>query len=395
MPGEGGIAVGLLYRTWFGLTGWLLAAVLCLFVVQGQVVWWQPAALWTLFAVLWFVTRTLGADPGALPVAAVLVFCGWLFLTRLDPAFSHSHSWGVLLGGLLYLFGLLVPVTGWPLTRLWGGAALALLAVTALWGEASGGARAWLTVHGVRFQPVELAKVFFVLYLGKSLSRKRPSWEPVLFLGGFCLLLAWQRDLGPAVLMFLVFCWLLLQQSFSWYKLLACTAAALVGFYGSVRLFTHVENRVLAWLKPWEYLESKGYQVVQGLFALGAGGLVGQGLGQSLVHVIPQAHTDYLLAVVGEEFGFLGVCALLICYFGLAFWALRIADGLAGEEQVIALGLTLLQHLQVFLVVGGMLRLVPFTGLTLPLVSYGSTSIGSQLWMLGLLAGLSRRGGQG
>ncbi|NLL09045.1 MAG: FtsW/RodA/SpoVE family cell cycle protein, partial [Firmicutes bacterium] len=125
-----------------------------------------------------------------------------------------------------------------------------------------------------------------------------------------------------------------------------------------------------------------------------AGGLVGQGLGQGLVRVIPHGHTDYIFAVLGEEFGFLGVCALLICYLSLAFWALRILDGLDQERQLVGLGLTLLLHGQVVLVVGGILRLLPFTGMTLPFVSFGSTSLAAQFWMLGTIAGWSRGGGE-
>ncbi|MDI9439232.1 MAG: FtsW/RodA/SpoVE family cell cycle protein [Bacillota bacterium] len=386
--------MGLLYRTWFGLTGWIVGVVLWLFILQGQVLWWQPAALWALFMVLWLITRQLGADSGALPFTAVLVFCGWVFLARLDPALAQGHFYGAMLGAVLYLFGLLVPAIRFPFTRLWAWAALGLLAVTAIWGESAGGARAWLSVGSLRFQPVELAKIFLIFYLGRQLRREQAPWEHLFFLTCFCLLAAWQRDLGPAVLVFAVFGWLSLWHSFSWYKLLGWAAAAAGGFCGAVGLFSHVQNRVLAWLKPWDYLDSKGYQVLQGLFALRAGGLVGQGLGQGLVRVIPHGHTDYIFAVLGEEFGFLGVCALLLCYLSLAFWALRILDGLDQERQLVGLGLTLLLHGQVVLVVGGILRLLPFTGMTLPFVSFGSTSLAAQFWMLGTIAGWSRGGGE-
>ena len=386
--------MGLLYRTWFGLTGWIVGVVLWLFILQGQVLWWQPAALWALFIVLWLITRQLGADSGALPFTAVLVFCGWVFLARLDPALAQGHFYGAMLGAVLYLFGLLVPAIRFPFTRLWAWAALGLLAVTAIWGESAGGARAWLSVGSLRFQPVELAKIFLMFYLGRQLSREQAPWERLFFLTCFCMLAAWQRDLGPDVLVFAVFGWLSLWHSFSWYKLLGWAAAAAGGFCGAVGLFSHVQNRVLAWLKPWDYLDSKGYQVLQGLFALRAGGLVGQGLGQGLVRVIPHGHTDYIFAVLGEEFGFLGVCALLLCYLSLAFWALRILDGLDQERQLVGLGLTLLLHGQVVLVVGGILRLLPFTGMTLPFVSFGSTSLAAQFWMLGTIAGWSRGGGE-
>lgn len=386
--------MALLYRTWFGFSGWLAAVVLWLVLFQGQVLWWQPAALWALFALLWLITRKLGAHPGALPFTAALVFLGWIFLTRLDPHLAQGHFQGVLLGSGFYLLGLLVPVCQLPLRRLWAWAALSLLAITLIWGETAGGARAWLTVAGVRFQPVELAKIFFILYLGKHLAPGTSLWELAFFLASFCLLLAWQRDLGPAALVFLVFIWLSLRQAFYWYKLAGFLAALGAGFAAGAYLFPHVQTRVLAWLRPWDYLGSKGYQVLQGLFALNSGGLVGQGLGEGLVQVIPHGHTDYILAIIGEELGFLGTAALLLCYLGLAFWAARILQDLTGGEQLTGLGLTLLLHLQVFLVAGGILRFLPFTGLTLPFVSYGTTSLVAQFGMLGLVAGLSR-GGEG
>ena len=384
----------LLSRTWVGFTGWIAAVLLWWWLLQGQVIWWQPAALWALFAALWLVTRQLGADPSGLPFTAVLVFCGWIILNRIDPVFAEGHLLGTALGSLLFLAGLLLPLVRWPLRRTWAYGALILLAVTALFGESAGGAKAWLSVSCVRFQPVELAKVFFAVYLGKELSREGSLREPFLYMICFGLLLAWQRDLGPAVLVFVVFCWLLLYNSFAWYKLLGCLAALAIAFVGAVCWFPHVESRVLAWLRPWDYLDSRGYQVVQGLFALRSGGLVGQGLGKGLVRAIPHAHTDYGFAVLGEEFGFLGVCALLLCYLSLAFWAVRILDGLEGEQRLVGLGLTLLLHGQTVLVTGGVLRLMPVAGMTLPFVSYGSSSLTAQFLMLGIVAGLSRGGGR-
>lgn len=390
----GGISVQLLYRAWLGFFIWALAVVLWLQALQGELFLRQMAVLGALFLVVWFFTRQAGVDPRALALISVLVFLGWAFLTRLDPSLGQGHLRGALLGGVFYVFGLMAPPHRWPFSRFWAGIALGLLGVTALWGESAGGARAWLNLAGLRFQPVELAKVLLVVYGGKRLAQGA-SWEVATVLAGVGLLLLWQRDLGPALLLFLVFSWLVLHMDFAWYKLLGALVVVSAACLAAVALFPHVEGRVLAWLSPWNYLESKGYQMVQGLFALRAGGLVGQGLGQGLVHVIPHGHTDYILAIIGEELGFFGVCAVLLCYLGLAFWAVRILNGLEGEKQLVGLGLTLLLHGQVFLVVGGILRFWPYTGMTLPFVSFGSTSLVCQFWMLGLVAGSSRGGGEG
>ena len=130
--------MGLLYRTWFEFTGWAAALVLWLFILQGQVIWWQPAALWAVFVVLWFLTTRLGGDPGALPLAAVLVFCGWVFLTRLDPPWQRAFLWNTL-GRSRLLLRLAVPWTRLPRPSLG-------LGRPALWpprqsGESAGGAK--------------------------------------------------------------------------------------------------------------------------------------------------------------------------------------------------------------------------------------------------------------
>ncbi len=382
------------YRTWFEFTGWLLCLIGWLFWLQGQIWWWQPLVLWVLVMVLFFLTRGLGYDAGAMPFMAVLAMTGWIFLTRLSPAWAASHTWGILIAGLAYLLGLWTGSKSFGHPLVWAGLAIGLLAATALFGQSAGGARAWISLFGLRFQPVEAARIFLVFYLAHYFTEGRSKRELFAVLGSFLLILAWQRDLGPALLVFFVFCWLSLHWQFSWLKLCGYLAVSVLGFVLACQWFPHFQNRVVAWTQPWEYLDSIGYQVLQGLFALRSGGLAGRGLGAGYVQVIPNVHTDYLFAVIGEEFGFLGTFALLMVYLGLAFWSLRLVHVMTEpRRQLIGLGLTLLLHLQVFLVVGGILRIVPFSGMTLPFVSFGSTSLAAQLGMVGIVAGLGGKGG--
>lgn len=383
-----------LYRAWLELTGWLVTLVFWLWLMQGQLSYWQPVVLWVTFGLLFLLTRRWGYDSGALPLIAVLVFLGWIFLARLDPTYAAGHFWGVLVGTLAFLAGLFGKFTKFERPLVWALCSLALLVVTVLFGDSAGGAKAWLTIFGFRFQPVELARIFLVIYFAQSLEAKRSKLELFLVLACFLALLALQRDLGPALLVFLVFCWLSLTKEFTWYKLLAYLGSSVFGFVVAFQWFPHFRNRAVAWLWPWDYLDSKGYQVLQGLFALRAGGALGRGLGEGLVHVIPQAHTDYIFAIIGEELGFLGTFAMLLAYFALAFWALRLISKVEDRaQQLIGLGFTVLLHGQVFLVIGGILRLIPFTGLTLPFVSFGSTSLVAQLWMIGMLTGMGFVGG--
>lgn len=386
--------IGTLYGTWLEFAGWTGGLVLWLYWLQGRVCWWQPLVLWVTFAVLFFLTKRLKYDTGAIPFVAVLILCGWVFLTRLNPSWATDQFWGALLGCVAYLAGLWGGFSDLDHPWLWAGGALGLVAITALFGHSVGGAKAWISVLGLRFQPVELARIFIVFYLAQHLTEGRSKHELFAVLGSFFLILAWQRDLGPALLVFFVYCWMSLYHKFSWPKLFLEAGFMVVGFVTAVVWFPHLRSRAIAWLWPWDYLDSKGYQVLQGLFALRAGGVVGQGLGAGLVHVVPEGHTDYLFAIIGEEFGFLGTFSLLMVYLALGFWALRLVDVMQDQRrQMIGLGLTLLLHIQLFLVVGGILRLMPFTGMTLPLVSYGSTSLVAQLWMIGLLTGLGGKGG--
>ena len=167
------------------------------------------------------------------------------------------------------------------------------------------------------------------------------------------------------------------------------TWVLLLGILGAVVLYPHFRTRIMAWLIPWQLGDTAGYQILQGLFALDAGGFLGKGIGFGMSDVIPEVHTDYIFSIIGEELGLLGTVGILLAYLCLTFWGIRRA-ALAEESpaQYIALGIVLLGTLQVFLVIGGILRILPFTGMTLPFVSYGSSSLVAHMWMIGILAGL-------
>lgn len=380
-----------LYFAWLEFTLWIGLALSWLCFTQGDLNLWQPLIMWLFLALCYFVTKWSGYSPEALPLVAVLVFIGWLFLARLDPNLAEQQFWGFLVAILVYLVTLYSDFVMWSAPKLLVAGSLGLLIMTLLFGHRAGGAQAWLTVAGLRFQPVEVSKVLLILYVARKFATEKLNLNTHLVLGAFIVLLALQRDLGPILLVFLVFCTLALCTNFSWYRLLAYGATLVAGFFSAYKYFTHFHNRVLAWLFPWDYADSWGYQILQGLFALDAGGLIGQGLGNSLARVIPANHTDYLFAIIGEEFGLIGTISLTLVYVALLFWALNLVSGLEDRtNQAIGLGLTLLLHGQVFLVMGGILRLVPFTGMTLPFVSYGSSSLVTQFFMLGLITSLGR-----
>lgn len=378
-----------LYWAWLEFTLWFSALVIGLWITKGLTNWWQPLVMWLILVLCFVVTKCFGYPGEALPLVGFLVFIGWIFLARLDQKWAEQQFWGFLIGMLAYCIALFGNFLSFDTPRLFAGGSLALLILTLLFGQRIGGAQAWLTVAGLRFQPVEISRIFLVLYLGRELSGKPLNWKNILVLGIFCCLLVLQRDLGPALLIFLVFCSLSLYTHFSWYTLFGYLGTIILGFFVAYLWFPHFTSRVLAWVWPWNYPDSKGYQILQGLFALNAGGFVGTGFGSGVVGVIPANHTDYLFAVIGEEFGLIGTFSLLLVYLALAFWAIQLLTQVEDTaRRTMGLGLTLLLHGQVFLVVGGILRLLPFTGMTLPFVSYGSTSLVAQFFMLGLITSL-------
>jgi cell division protein FtsW (lipid II flippase) len=295
----------------------------------------------------------------------------------------------------------------WATSRakyVFGVSAAALLALTLIFGQWSGGAKAWLAVGPIRFQPVEFAKVLLVLFIARYLVENRPLltlkqgwagaayWGPLLlFLGSVFMLLAVQRDLGPALLVFLVYCALSSLIVGSWKLLAAYGVLTISGFTGALLLFPHLRTRAAAWISPWEHAEGAGYQILQGLFALNNGKVLGKGIGAGAGELIPEVHTDFIFALIGEELGLVGTVSVISLYLIIAFIGLKLASRSTDPvEQSTALGIVLLFSAQVFLVVGGILRLLPLTGMTLPLLSYGSSSLAAHMWMLGILASTGR-----
>jgi cell division protein FtsW len=272
-------------------------------------------------------------------------------------------------------------------------------------GRVAGGARRWISLGLVSFQPAELAKVALVLYLAHSLSRKREKVRlfsigflpHVLVAGALMALVLAERDLGTCVIMGLVL-----------FTMLFAAGARLAYLVGAVllavplgwRLIAGTRYRMerwLAYLDPWAHRDGAGFQLVESLLGIGNGGWLGQGLGQGKgkLFYLPAAHTDFIAAVIAEETGLLGIAVLLLLYAVLVWRGLRAA--LRAEEPYgayLALGLTTLVGAQALVNLAVVFGLLPTKGLTLPFVSYGGSSLMTLLCAAGLLLSVSGdRGG--
>ncbi|HLI27222.1 MAG TPA: FtsW/RodA/SpoVE family cell cycle protein [Chloroflexota bacterium] len=378
---------------------------------------WLPVGLFAavmlgLHALLaWRLPR---ADGVLLPVAAMLSALGLLVVGRLEPAlFLRQAVWIAVGGAALAAVGLGLPSADWLARYKYSWAALGALLVLAtfvLGVDLNGsGMRWWIGAGGVYFQPSELFKVLLVLFLAAYLAEKRellmlaslragplrlpplPYLLPMLGVAGLAVgLVVVQRDLGAALLFYGIFLGLLYAATARWDYILGGLLAFGLGAVACYELFGHVRDRVAIWLDPWAYADGRGYQIVQALIALASGGVLGSGLGYGYPEYIPAVHTDFIIAAIGEELGLLGTLAVVALYLVLVYRGYRIAlRAPSAYLQLLAAGLTTVLGLQALVILGGTTRLIPLTGITLPFVSYGGSSLLANYLIIGLLLRVS------
>ncbi|MCE5244496.1 MAG: putative lipid II flippase FtsW [Syntrophobacteraceae bacterium] len=288
----------------------------------------------------------------------------------------------------------------WMLLAVFG--ALLLVLVPGLGAELNG-ARRWFSFKGFLLQPAEYAKVVWVLYLGVSLVKKqerinraRVSFWPHIFLCGILAgLLLKEPDFGTTFMIGCLTIVMLALGGVPLQNLFILVPIALGGFYKFVYMVPYRWERITAFLNPWEDRLDSGYQLIQAWIAVGSGGLLGKGLGagQQKLFYLPEPYTDFILAVIGEELGFLGivtVCALFLCFFRTGLQISRCAPDLLGT--LFALGLTMMISLQALLNMGVVLGLVPTKGLPLPFISYGGSAFTANCVAVGILMGIARSG---
>jgi cell division protein FtsW (lipid II flippase) len=355
-------------------------------------------------------------DPYLLPLCALLTGWGLLSIARLAPRFlARQVAWvpisALAAAGAVCLSRDLRWLRRFRYTWLLGG--LALLATTLVIGvNPSGyGPRLWLGVCGVYFQPSELLKLLMVVFLASYLAEKRELLvsagrtigrvrlpplayiAPLLVMFGLAMvLLAWQQDLGAAMLFFFTFLAVLyVATADRRYVLLSLFLFVLLGLAGYA-LSSRVELRVDAWLDPWREAADRSYQIVQSLYAFGAGGVFGQGLGLGYPTYIPAVHTDFVFAAITEEYGLLGALAVVALYTLILWRGFGAAARAAGPFQCfLASGLTSGLVIQAWVIMAGNAKLTPIAGVTLPFVSYGGSSLLVSFITLALLLRVSAR----
>ena len=366
------------------------------------------------------------ANPYLFPLAAFLSAIGFIEVYRLDRDLAALQRWSLLVAGGLAAFVLfLLRNEGVAILRryryIFLVLAVGLLLLPLLpdsWpihGAEVFGSRLWvrldLPVGGrtLSFQPGEVAKLLLTVFLASYLADRhlamasatrdigplrlpdpRQLFPVVIAAGAAFLVLIYQRDLGASLLLFGLFIGMMYIATGRGAYLVVGAGLVAVGGVLAYRLFDHVQRRITAWLHPFDDFTDTGYQIAQSLFALGSGSLTGSGLGLGRPDLIPAAATDFIFAAVAEETGLAGSVAVITAYallvaagFGIA---LRARDVF---RKFLAAGLTLVLGMQAVLIIAGVTRLLPVTGITLPFMSYGGSSLVANMVLVALLAHIS------
>jgi cell division protein FtsW (lipid II flippase) len=325
----------------------------------------------------------------------MLLCVGWIVLTRLSFEKAVRQFIIVAVAALVTWIIPLIMDRVWQLSRIpwvYGTLGLALLAVVWMVGNNSYGAQLSISMGSFSLQPSEFVKISFVFFVATMFYRST-DWISVAVTtavaAAHVVVLVLSRDLGSALIFFVTYLVMLFVATGSWLYFLTgilggCGAAVL-----AYRWFAHVRVRVSAWKNPWADIDNRGYQITQSLFAIGTGGWFGMGLYQGMPYKIPVVEKDFVFAAISEELGgIFALCVLLIC-LGCFLQFMMVAVRMqASFYKLIAVGLGMEYLIQVFLTVGGVIKFIPSTGVTLPLVSYGGSSVLSTFILFGVIQGL-------
>ena len=355
-----------------------------------------------------------GADGTILPLAALLHGIGFVMITRLDDRLASLQATWSFIGIAVFIGTLfLVQRTSDLANRKWlffiSGAFLLLLPMVPGVGQTINGARIWVSIGSINFQPGEFAKIALAIFFAAYLAERREliaamTWKvgpfhlpepqyilPIIVAWGFAVIvMVGERDLGSSLLfftLFVVMMWVATENA--GYLIIGAVMFGGAAYF-SWSNFEHVQTRVTNWINPWDDPLGKGYQIIQSLYGLADGGLIGTGLGRGNPNQVPEAQNDFIFASIGEEFGLIGATTILMSFVLIVGAGLRTAMRTDRTfEKLLATGLTTILGIQAFIIIGGVLKVIPLTGITLPFVSYGGSSLLSNYILLALLIRVS------
>ncbi len=354
------------------------------------------------------------ADGLLLPLAALLNGVGYVMISRLDESRAAKQSAWIFIGLVAFAIVLVVlrdprKLEPFKYTLALLGVLLLLLPLVPKLGATVNGAQIWIRIGSFTIQPGEFAKVVLACFLAGYLVDKRElltltnrkfgplsvpdvkHFGPLLLAWGVALMvMVAQRDLGSSLLFFTLFVVMIYLATSRAVYVFTGLFLFMLGAVVAWRLFGHVQDRVDIWIDPFADPKGAGFQIVESAFAFADGGLTGTGLGQGVPRRIPEVETDMIFAAFGEELGLLGATAILVTFLFFVGTGFRVAlNARSPFETLLAAGLTALLGFQAFIIMGGILRILPLTGVTLPFVSYGGSSLIANYVILAILVRIS------
>ncbi|NLY35978.1 MAG: FtsW/RodA/SpoVE family cell cycle protein [Tissierellia bacterium] len=346
-------------------------------------------------------------DKYLLLIANMLVSIALIMIYRIDPYYGERqlifYGLGLISFFAVYFFLRLTGGYFEKLTYFYYAITVVLLIITLIFGISLGGATNWLRIGSFQFQPAEMAKLSFVFFLAAYYTGDHPfkkhKYSPYILMGLVYFLIGLfflQRELGTAAVFMGVFFSVQLVFEKDKKPLMINFLLAALGLYLGYKLFSHVRVRFEIWQDPWSDVQGKGYQIAQSLFALAAGGLFGKGIGLGRPTTIPLSYSDFIYPAIIEEMGiFMGI-GILFLFLILFYRGLKIAMKQRQPfYRVVSLGIAMLFASQAFIVIGGVLKLIPMTGITLPFMAYGGSSMLVSFMLLGVLQYTSEYLGSG
>jgi cell division protein FtsW (lipid II flippase) len=353
------------------------------------------------------------ADPYLLPMAALLTAIGVTEIYRLGPSNAFRQGLWVVIGVAVFSATLLWLHQDYRVLErykyIFGVTALGLIFLPRLpvIGETINGSRLWIHVGSLQIQPGELGKIALIVFLAAYLREKREvlaqgrlkDWGPLLVIwGGAMLLLFVTNDLGSALLYYGIFLAMLYVATARLSFVAAALGLFLVGSFAISRVTPHVRERIDIWLDPYKHAQSSGYQILQSLYSMAHGGFGGTGLGRGIVtgqtgqQIVPDQNSDFIYSALAQELGLVGAAALLLLYMAFVVRGFQIALAATdGFSKLLAAGLSFGFAFQTFVIVGGITRVIPLTGITLPFVSYGGSSVVANFLLVAGLMLISNR----
>jgi cell division protein FtsW (lipid II flippase) len=329
-------------------------------------------------------------------IVTMLISIGIIMIYRIDPGLGLRQLIWISLSILIFFltYFILKKIRGWEnWIKLYAIGSYTLFLLTFILGSRTKGAINWIRIGRFGFQPAEIIKLLLIFLISayyanfrKFKEKKYSSYYLMLVVYSFIGLLFLQKDLGTALIFYLIF--IALQYIYEedrkliLYNIVLFSIGGILGYF----MFNHVRIRFETWIDPWKYIDRQGYQITQSLFAIAEGGFFGSGLGLGYPDFIPEVHTDFIFSAICEEMGIFTGIGIIMLFLILVYRGFKIAMNQENQFfKVAALGISILFGIQSFIIFGGVLKMIPLTGITIPFVSYGGTSMLSSFIALGIL----------